>query len=66
MKEIHTHPRSIMTRLISVKDSLYERLSVMKGDRSFSYAIESLIEKCDNALVAQTCKEISDYYKEKK
>ncbi len=34
-----------MTRQISIKDTLYERLSEIKGDRSFSYAIESLIEK---------------------
>ena len=34
-----------MVRQIAIKDALYKQLSMMKGDRSFSYAIESLIQK---------------------
>ena len=43
-----------MVRNIAIKDNLYERLSEMKGDRSFSYAIESLIEKCTPVEPAKT------------
>lgn len=34
-----------MSRQISIKDSLYEELSGMRGEGSFSTAIESLMKK---------------------
>lgn len=40
-----------MVRNIAIKDSLYAKLSEMKGKGSFSNAIESLIEKCEIAAV---------------
>lgn len=43
-----------MVRHIAIKDSLYEQLSELKGDRSFSYAIESLLEKCTPVEPAKT------------